>query len=194
MNLLSQGVHFWVQFDPDRRMGGSRANVKDVWLHKMYHNSSYIQRISALFVASKLMNVLVADSAVGNITKFSNMGGARAQKAEFRCPAHWNIFFCKPMVLMESEGVPFALSTHKMPTTPNGDPEPEKFGFHKFLSSISYDVENSLNSTVKLCFKSDQNNSYRRKTGSRAYLGIRIALECTITPVTYSVSHDLGGK
>ena len=126
--------------------------------------------------------------------KIFQHGRSQSQKGGISVSGTLEYFFCKPMVLMESEGVPFALSTHKMPTTPNGDPEAEKFGFHKFLSSISYDVENSLNSTVKLCFKSDQNNSYRQKTGSRAYLGIRIALECTITPVTYSVSHGLGGK
>ena len=70
----------------------------------------------------------------------------------------------------------------------------KNLGSTNFFHPFSYDVENSLNSTVTLCFKSDQNNSYRRKTGPRAYLGIRIALECTITPVTYNVSHDLGGK
>jgi len=50
-DLLLHRIHTRVQFDPDRCMGSSRPNDKDFVffvfvIPKIYHNSSYIQRIS----------------------------------------------------------------------------------------------------------------------------------------------------
>ena len=101
------GIHLLVgSVWPSRCMGGSRTNENDfVFYNTIYHNSSYIQRIS---------NHKCVGSGFWcrkNISEASNVGGARAKTAVFQYPAHslQEKFYCKLMVPMETlhcEGVP----------------------------------------------------------------------------------------
>ena len=81
------------------------------------------------------------------------------------------------------------VSTHKIATAPNVEPKPEKNRLQKFISSIALMWKNSLNSTVKLFFKSDQKwRSYRHKTVSNGVSRHTKSKKCTINPVIYGGS------
>ena len=80
----------------------------------MHHNSTYIQRISA--ISGQPIYVSAADCVVVKNSGISKVGGDRAKTAVFRYAAHRlrEKRYRNPMALIEnvhSEAVPFGFST-----------------------------------------------------------------------------------